>query len=385
MKNLGMKRFLEYIERKKSILTNEENLEDLFCIKNAPVYMGCTTEDPDEDLFADMDWGICPDTGLIQLKRRIPLETLYLHQHNEGCGSVWLDHYESFSKFIQKYRPQNILEIGGAHGLIAQDYCRAEQGARWSIIEPNPTLASEGNILVIKGWFDEHFSFDQKVDAVVHSHVLEHVYQPAEFISHVGKFLRVGDKHIFTYPNMLEMLGRKYTNCLNFEHTVFLTEYFTDYLLLGNGFKILEKEYFRDHSIFYATEKISEGEAMLPPQNKYTEYKKLFTDFIIYHQELVRDLNDKISKTNHSVYLFGAHIFSQALINFGLKTEDIVSILDNGVAKQGKRLYGSSLNVESTKVLEGKGPVNVILKAGAYNDEIKKDILENINSEVVFW
>jgi len=53
--------------------------------------------------------------------------------------------------------------------------------------------------------------------------------------------------------------------------------------------------------------------------------------------------------------------------------------------KQGRRLYGTSFKVKSPKILKDKGPVNLILKAGIYNEEIKKDILENINDKVVFW
>ena len=53
--------------------------------------------------------------------------------------------------------------------------------------------------------------------------------------------------------------------------------------------------------------------------------------------------------------------------------------------KQGKRLYGTRFTIESPKILKNKGPVNVILKAGGYNAEIKKDIIENINPEVTFW
>ena len=47
--------------------------------------------------------------------------------------------------------------------------------------------------------------------------------------------------------------------------------------------------------------------------------------------------------------------------------------------KQNRRLYGTDFIVLSPKVLKGYNSVNVILKAGLYNDEIKKDIHENIN------
>jgi hypothetical protein len=100
---------------------------------------------------------------------------------------------------------------------------------------------------------------------------------------------------------------------------------------------------------------------------------------------MIKELNDQIEKSAKPVYLFGAHIFSQTLIQFGLKTDKIVSILDNSPMKQGKRLYGTRFTIESPKILKDKGPVNLILKAGGYNAEIKKDILENINTQVEFW
>ena len=68
----------------------------------------------------------------------------------------------------------------------------------------------------------------------------------------------------------------------------------------------------------------------------------------------------------------------------GLDTTKIVSILDNDKNKQGKRLYGSSLKVESPSILKDVISPHIILKAGVYNSEIKNDILENINSTTVF-
>ena len=48
-------------------------------------------------------------------------------------------------------------------------------------------------------------------------------------------------------------------------------------------------------------------------------------------------------------------------------------------------MYGTNLKVFSPNILskDDSDPV-VILKAGVYNQEIKKDILENINSKTIF-
>ncbi|EFB5684276.1 SAM-dependent methyltransferase, partial [Campylobacter jejuni] len=66
----------------------------------------------------------------------------------------------------------------------------------------------------------------------------------------------------------------------------------------------------------------------------------------------------------------------------GLNTEKIINILDNNPSKQEKRLYGTKFIVKSPKILKDQDDSLVILNAGVYNDEIEKDILENINKNI---
>ena len=85
------------------------------------------------------------------------------------------------------------------------------------------------------------------------------------------------------------------------------------------------------------------------------------------------------------MFLFGGHVSSQYLISYGLSIEYIESILDNDPKKQGRRLYGTNLKVRSPQILRNMGKVNVILRQGVFNKEIKKDITTKINNNVVFW
>lgn len=377
---------MDFIIRDKSLITGQNNLDHLYTLKDFPVFMGCVDTPQSEDVVADMVWNICRDTGIIQLGKLLPLEILYMNQHNDGTGKIWQDHYTAFAKFLHKFSPKNVLEIGGAHDHIARNYRALDEHINWTIIEPNPEHIEDARTKVIKAWFDNTFTIEGHFDTVIHSHVFEHTYNPLLFIEHISKFMKKGDRHIFTFPPLLPMLKLKWTNCLNFEHTVFLTEEITEYILKKFGFIVLEKEYYGNpHSVFYATEKADIPASIPPMDNKYAEYKKIFMDFIDFHKEMIADLNGKIESASGPVYLFGAHIFSQFLIQFGLHTEKIVSVLDNSQLKIGRRLYGTNFRVDSPKILKGKGPANVILKAGIYNNEIKKDILENINKEVVFW
>lgn len=367
-------------QRDVSLLTGKGTLEHLYTFPRFPVYMGCTDSPVGEDMVSDMIWDMCTETGMIQLRNLLPLDVLYMHQHNDGTGSVWKEHYAAFADFVARHDPKRVLEIGGAHDHIARQVMEMAPETRWTIVEPNPQYVTDGRIRVVKGWFDGGFRLDTPVDTIVHSHVFEHSYDPVRFIEHIGSFLKEGEKHIFSFPHLRAMLEKKWTNCLNFEHTAFLTEEITEHILARAGFAILSKQYFGDpHSIFYATEK-REGAELHRIPNRYDDHKRLYMDYIDFHSRTVQELN-VMTGSDVPTYLFGAHIFSQVLIQFGLTTDQIVCVLDNSPLKIGKRLYGTSLRVSSPEELRGKGRARVIVRAGIYNDEITRQ-LRAINPHV---
>ncbi|EAJ6452973.1 SAM-dependent methyltransferase, partial [Campylobacter lari] len=191
---------------------------------------------------------------------------------------------------------------------------------------------------------------------------------------------------IFSIPNLKKYLENKWINYLSFEHTILLTESVMDYLLNRNQFKIIEKKYFTEHSIFYCCKKdISIDCNKLVLKNEYCENKKLFENMQKFYKDKIIDLNSKM-KDYDEVYLFGAHIFSQYLIYRGLNTDNICGILDNNINKHNKRLYGTNLQVYSPRILANKkNKVLVILNAGIYNEEIRKKIEENMNFNINFY
>ena len=377
---------MKTIKRTKCELNGKNDLEILYTFKGFPVYMSCLGNDKKDDIHSDMIWAISKSSGLVQLKELIPLEILYPENHSSGTvGQLWNKHHHRFSNFLSRFKPRRVIEIGGAHGILSKKYMKNNK-VDWTIVEPNPIPEKGVRARFIKSYFDETFTFEDDYDTIIHSHVFEHIYHPDTFVKHLSDFMKDGKKLIFSIPNMQVMLERKYTNCVNFEHTIFLKEPYIEYLLAKHRFRIDKKEYFMDdHSIFYCAVKDSTVSPIELDNGLYDKNKKLFLDYVKYQQNLVDDLNENMEQTNSPIYLFGAHVFAQYLINFGLDTQKIEDILDNDPQKQGKRLYGTSLMVESPKVLKSIDNPIVILKAGVYNDEIKKDILENINPDAEFW
>jgi len=371
--------------RNECVILGSADLEHLYTFDNFPVFMGCSDGASSEDLYAPMSWWISKASGVVQLKELIPLEVLYPESHGAGeVGNLWRHHHSAFADFVHQLAPRSVFEIGGAHGILETEH-RKYGEVPWTILEPNPHPTPETKAKFVRGFFDENFQSDVEFDTVVHSHLFEHVYDPVSFMEALKNFMPEGTNLAFSLPNMAEMLRRKYTNCINFEHTILLTEPYIEFLLASHGFEVRRKEYFQeDHSIFFSAVRNPSTQPLPFPDGLFDLYRELYGDYIRYHEELVSDLNKKIAGLDSPTYLFGAHIFTQYLIASGLDTSGIVGILDNDRAKHGRRLYGTDLFVSSPAVLRDAGEVNVVLKAGGYNDEIILDILENHNQACVF-
>jgi ubiquinone/menaquinone biosynthesis C-methylase UbiE len=369
--------------RKTNVLTNKPTLENLFSLKQFPTYVGCVTTPHEKDNFLDLSVDICKETGILQLKYLASLDQVYLYPHNDAIGPTWQEHNKRFIKFIEEYSPKQVLEIGGGSGKLASEYVNTHTNIDWTILDPNPLFEKNNQIHSKKEYFSSNLNFEHTFDAIIHSHVLEHQSSPEIFFSDISKFLTVNGSHIFSFPNLHEWLSRKYLNCLNFEHTIFLTENYVDVALKRTGFELIKKNKFRDdHSIFYLTKFLGKKQDVNYP-NLYEKNKKMYLDYIQYYSEFIKTVNSKLENTSQKIYLFGAHIFSQYLLAFGLDQSKLFGILDNSKLKIGKRLYGTNLQVFDPEIIANENAV-VILKVGSYRNEIIQQ-LKKINPNVIIF
>jgi SAM-dependent methyltransferase len=311
---------------------------------------------------------------------------VYKFAHNDGVGSSWQTHNENFVDFISKFEVHDILEIGCGSGNLAKIYLARNINSKWHGLEPNYEYTKNlvENFTLERVWFDKNYKITKKYDAIVHSNIFEHSYNPIEFLNSIRNKMDDG-YHFISVPNLYNSLKNKFTNQLNFEHTLFLTEDIIDIILQKVGFAIIEKVYNKGlPAIFYCCEK-DEPKDIDFPTNIYTKNKKVFEDFVRYWKIEVDNLNEKIRNFDGEIYLFGAHIFSQFLIYNGLNIKKINGIIDNSRLKNGKRLYGTKFSVEYPNVLKNKKDVAIILKVANYTNEIKNQILDKVNSKVKFW
>ena len=243
--------------------------------------------------------------------------------------------------------------------------------AVWDIIEPNPLVNQNEFGHLIIGWFPESLSQDVNYNTIVHSHVLEHVPSPLNFLKTCQEKLTRGGKIVFSLPNMKIMADNMDLNLLMFEHLTYLPESEVINLLEAAGFENITLRHFRNHSIFFSAQKSLVSISEKPLQSKVAR-KDVIEICDRYSDSLsknVEELNKKILLCDKPIWIFGAHIFTQYLIAKGLQTDKIVGILDNSIEKQGRRLYGTNLTVKSPTYLQNQN-VLVISPMGNYEAEV---------------
>ena len=150
---------MKLIERDLCAVTGHPDLEPLYNFLNFPVFMGCLDQPENMDLKQDMSWWISRGSGLIQLKKLLPLDILYPESHGAGeVGALWKKHHRAFASFVYKTGPAAVFEIGGAHGILEKEYQQFGE-VPWTILEPNPLPVEGCKARFIKGFFDENFKY----------------------------------------------------------------------------------------------------------------------------------------------------------------------------------------------------------------------------------
>ncbi len=368
---------MQIFHRPQCAITRESSIQEIYTFENFPISMNCVISEQKNDLFANMKWG-ASSSGAIQLTELLDPKLLYTEYHSPGTvGKTWKEHHHNLFVFINEDSYNDVLEIGGASGLLAENFFSVEKPFSWTIVEPTrPTEIKDKRIHFVNNFF-ENWNPDKKFDTLVHSHVFEHVYDPIEFLLKTNNILVDGGIQYISIPNMHYWLSHGFSNTLSFEHTFYVDQHVLEYLLNKTGFEVSDWR-INDHSIFVKAKKTNKFRDI---KHNFDYIKTMFEHYVYKQQQDVAEIKKQLG--DRSFYLFGAHIFAQSLFNFGIDQNKVINLLDNDPNKQEKRLYGTRCWVKSPRVLEGQDCPIVLLRAGSYSQEIKESI-KKINPRTIF-
>lgn len=366
--------------RRSCVICGFKSLSKLIELNGFPVYMGCTEQEYHKDLFFDQQWVICDECGCVQLKKLVNPSLLYSDNHSSGAiGDTWKKHHTEFATYIQRFKPQDICEIGGAHGFLAKTILKENKLIDYLMIEPSVSSVVSG-VRYINGFVEDNYEILTNFHHIVHSHVLEHIYEPRLFLFEITKRMSTNALMHFSIPNIERLIKTKGTNSLNFEHTYYLHPIQLKILMKNLGLEIVEFQKFEEHSFFVTVKKVSHFyEDQIPSiYQKGTEFRKMIEEINVFSQRI----DILLDQNQHTMYLFGAHVFSQSIyMELNSRYKSSLRIIDNAESKQGKRLYGTDLKVYAPEILRGEKNIVVALRASHYQEEVRNQILK-INSNV---
>lgn len=326
----------------------------------------CTQDTPLTEEERLVEASIVEDEiGMVHFLPYVDPREIYLNQHNSCVGKTWTLHNEEFANFVLQYEKDSIVEIAGGAGKVFQNFVKNNPDyTYWKVVDINPSnIYQEDPRCIVKHGLFEPEEDVQEGDTVISSHFVEHVYHLEEFLKDLHS--RNPKYHIFTLPNFKKFAASNYTATIMFEHPHYLAEDCLDYLLALTGWKIKEKKFFLDHSIFYITEPCI-------PEERETTFTSApdINNLITYMQQRVASLPDS------KFYVFGAHLTYYYLLNLGVPEDKIIAVVDNDPNKQGRRMYGTNTKVISPSEL----PKNalVFLEMGPYNQEIANNLIDVI-------
>lgn len=357
-------------------------LKHIASFKDFPIYMGASVDSKKET--SDMNWGSCAVCGCVQLEELIKPEILYRQPHNPSIGKVWEEHNNQFSDLISRYQNNNILEIGGANLKIANLISKKTEFISYDIIDYSSNEYSitriNEKINLIKSSAEE-YALKNKVDCIILSHTFEHLYEPTGLLLKLNQCLEDTGRIFISVPNIKNQLIDGFLNALNFEHTFLIDDEYMEIIANQAGFCVKAITKFSKYNSFYVLEKNIKKQNLSIKHSSPQDAKTIFLSFIDKIQNDVQSINQKIGE--EKIYVFGAHIFTQFLLNFGLKEENIIYVLDNDVSKNEKYLFGTRVKVKNPDILRTVENPVVVVRAAQYREEIVSQ-LNSINDYIKY-
>lgn len=354
--------------RDVDVLTKNSDLEIIKTINSFPIK--CHQSVNMDFEFCDLIVTISKSSGIIQLKKIILEEKLYEENHNDAIGKIWNEHNLSFFNFVKEFiLNKNICEYGSGSGQIAE--LALNDIKHWTFVDFNFYNKNDNNKFSYIRKNCSNF-FPTTYDVYIHSHFLEHLYEPFDFIKNISQ-IDIGKFHCFSIPNQKEWLKNNFANALFFEHSVILEEEYIEKIHNSVGFKLIKKHYFNNHSVFYVFEKIKNAFCdVVLDENLFNLNKDLMNGFFTNLEFFINNINAINNNENYNICT--AHILTQFLFKLGLDNSKCANIFDNSNLKIGKKLYGYNINIISPKY--GDRKLLTIIPPSPYKDEIIENLKE---------
>ena len=368
---------LKTMIRTNCVICNSSTLEDIYLDKHSSISIGSSIDPIESDIHTDLQFVICNVCGCVQLSTLIDVNILYKYSHNNTFNTpTWSQHHTEFFKYIvENTRSNSFLEIGGQSGVLSQKILKHNPSCDYTILDlcdENPDIK---NVSFVSRNCEDYIYTSRST--ILMSHVFEHLYNPISFIEKIAKG-RVPEIFL-SIPNMGISLQNSSISFIHIEHTFYLTVEMMYSMFSKHGYTCKQMIPFKSHSFFFH---FVLSDICIPLElrkEKVESYKLQFNDYFkrrtAFFNDILLESDFYIAPSGH----FGQFIYH----NLERYKDKMLGFLDNDPSKISKRMYGTHLlNYPMTEIQKHK-EITVLLHAGPYLSEIKKQLL-NYNPLINF-
>jgi hypothetical protein len=319
-----------------------------------------------------MRWQACKTCGAAQLANPMPPDLVYQGGHATALGAAWDRHHTAFAEFVNAHHEANVLEVGGGGGKLASLFRKLDRDTTWTILEPNPVIVDSlpPGIDFVDGFFDAGVDVPEGVKTLVFCHSLEHLYDVADAVELMATKLVPGGTVLVAWPDLESWIVAGSPGAINWEHTFYCPLDVLRALFARHGFAHEAEARFGDkHSVFLAFRNTGSRHLGAFPAGDAAETQDRLGRYFGSFQRKVKKINDAVARRDCPAYVSPASIYTQYLFAFGLEQGKISGLIDNSKVKQGRRLYGTHLEIFPTAVME-QGRAKIFLNGGAHDREM---------------
>lgn len=373
---------------KKCVSCDSEAVAEVLKIDAQPISNRFLPSPDKEEYTNPITLAQCTSCGLIQLVNLVPWKELVPQyswiKYNEPekhldalvQSLISLPQITPKSKILGiSYKEDSTLARFAALGF--NNIYRLDQKQDLGIINPNTGIESvQGEFTLDK--IKEFVKKNGKYDLVIARHILEHCYNPSEFISSLKLLANENGYIIFEVPDTEYSFENKIYTALWEEHTIYFTpktfkNFFSFFNL--NVLNFNSYEYPNENSLAVIT-KIDNSSPIFPSEKELegeiNRISSFSSDFLSYKKDLHNYLSGYKKNTGNIAFLGAGH-HACAFINYFDLGNYIDFITDDNPNKQGFFMPGSKVPIYSSDNLLKK---NIKLCLTALSPESEEKVLQ---------
>jgi len=324
--------------------------------------------------FYDYTLISCSNCNCLQLQNLVDPSLLYSNVYmNATFSASWIDHHINFGKFIlTNTNDVSFLEIGANKGDLYKIMSKERQ-ITFTALDMYKHQDLPLDIAFIEGNCED-FNFTGH-NAVILSHVFEHLYEPKKFI----KNLKDGNVStvFISIPNFDLLLKEKNYTMIYSQHTFYCGYDYIIYLFGLYNYKC-EKDFFYNGNtksiMFKFVLDNNTHIKQILPSTDLKLIKDVYIDKIVSLNKIIIPENSYIAPAG----IYGQYFYN--FINVNMK-KNVVGFLDNNEKRHDNNLYGTDKKVYYPLYIDYSNSTIIICDC-PYKDEIViglKNICDSIN------